>query len=144
MDPTAFSVIPSCRRVVVGLSPLTGSARVVCASWMEPVHPAVAADAALLGVLGVFVFSSSLVSFATAATAGAAATTLRTVFFVGHSFCELGNLAQQHGLDLCGHCICQHHHVVRMLPACSSWSTAACTMPTMYWRSSLLQSALAA
>ena len=99
VDTTAFSVIPSCRHIVVGLLPLTVGAHVVRAGWMETVRPTVATHAAWLGVLGDFAFGSSVVFFATTAIAGATATAVWYVFFVGHCFCELGNLVQ-HGLDL--------------------------------------------
>ena len=93
VDATTFSVVPSCRHVVVGLTPLAGGACVVRAGWMEPVRPTVAAHAAWHGVLGGFTFGAPGVSFATAVTAGATAVAaVWNVFFDGHRFCELGNL----------------------------------------------------
>ena len=59
---------------------------------METVRPIVAAHAAWFGVLSEFVFGLFVVFFATTATAGATAPTVWYVFFVGHCFCELGDL----------------------------------------------------
>jgi hypothetical protein len=86
VDAAAFSVIPRCRCILVGLSPLEDGACVVCVGWMEPVQPTVAAHAAWFGVLCYLAFGLPVVFPATAAIAVAAATTIWYILFVCHCF----------------------------------------------------------
>ena len=127
VDTTAFSVIPSCRHVVVGLLPLAGGARVVCADWMETVQPTVAAHAAWLGVLGEFAFGLSVVFFATTVTAGATAT---AIWFGIFSLLAIAFVSWAIWSDMA--LICEAIASVnafvlsQILVACFSWFTAAC------------------